>query len=323
MKRANYYNYVEAKLLLLVSQIESRGKLNILDFHSHSENFFRDLLNRLFDWQLENINAAKQNTEGIDLIDATNKIVVQVSSISTKQKVESALSKDLSSYSEYSFKFVPITLDAKGLRGASCKNPHNLCFSADSDIYDIRHILKAIVHLDIVKQKSIYEFIKRELGNCPDLIMLETNLANIIKVLSGQDWDSPHGKYQTVSFEIEQKIDYNELNLTKSIISEFAVHSSRLDKLYKEFDKQGVNKSRSVLASIQKMYISSSMDSLTGDALFLDVIEQAVQTILNSANHSPMPFEELEMCISILVVDAFVRCKIFKKPEGHLHAATS
>ena len=40
-----------------------------------------------------------------------------------------------------------------------------------------------------------------------------------------------------------------------------------------------------------------------------------MKIIEESANYKKLPFEELEMCVDILVVDAFMRCKIFENPE--------
>ena len=68
MNRSNYFNYIEEKLSILATRIDIRGKLNILDLHMHSENFYQDFFNLLCEWQLRNLNAVKQNIEGIDLI---------------------------------------------------------------------------------------------------------------------------------------------------------------------------------------------------------------------------------------------------------------
>jgi hypothetical protein len=35
-----------------------------------------------------------------------------------------------------------------------------------------------------------------------------------------------------------------------------------------------------------------------------------------------IPQEEMEMCVGILVVDAFIRCKIFKNPNNYNYATT-
>lgn len=44
MNRSQYFNYIEEKLNTLATRIESRGKLNILDFHLHSEDFYLHFL---------------------------------------------------------------------------------------------------------------------------------------------------------------------------------------------------------------------------------------------------------------------------------------
>ena len=53
MNRADYYNYIEEKLVVLGRRIELRGKLNVLDYHIHSEYFYRDFFNLLYGSILE------------------------------------------------------------------------------------------------------------------------------------------------------------------------------------------------------------------------------------------------------------------------------
>ena len=74
MNRSRLFDYIEEHLVVLSHRVETRGKLNILDLHLHSENFYRDFLNLLYDWDLENLNKVNQNVEAIDLIDNTNNI---------------------------------------------------------------------------------------------------------------------------------------------------------------------------------------------------------------------------------------------------------
>jgi hypothetical protein len=97
MQRSNYWNLCEEKLSILCTRVEMRGRLNILDFHLHCEDFYLQFLNLLFGYTLVNMNATTKNVEGIDLLDIAGKIVLQVSATATKSKVELALSKDLSS----------------------------------------------------------------------------------------------------------------------------------------------------------------------------------------------------------------------------------
>ena len=93
MNRSKYYNYIEDKLFVLTFRIENRGKLNILDYHIHSENFYRDFFNLLYGWNLRNLNETQQSIEAIDLIDEKNKLIIQVSASNTNSKVALSLKK--------------------------------------------------------------------------------------------------------------------------------------------------------------------------------------------------------------------------------------
>ena len=68
---------------------------DLLDLNIYSETFFAEMINMLLKFDLKNMNAIKQNVEGIDLIDHKNKVVAQVSSTNTKQKIESSLKKKI------------------------------------------------------------------------------------------------------------------------------------------------------------------------------------------------------------------------------------
>lgn len=73
------------------------------------------------------------------------------------------------------------------MRKNSFKNPYNINFNAENDIYDIPVILRHISSLGIDKQKELYEFIKRELGREVDTIRVYSDLAMIINILSKEN----------------------------------------------------------------------------------------------------------------------------------------
>jgi hypothetical protein len=296
-----------------------RGSLNILDLHAHSENFYLHFFNLLFGWKLQNLNAVRQNAAGVDLVDTTNKIIVQVSATATKQKIESALAKDLATYKGYSFKFISISKGSKDLRIKTFLNPHNLTFRPAEDIFDTPSLLSLINVMDIDRLKAVYEFLKKELKSEPDPEKVESNLTTIIKILSKEDWSHGALDLETVPYNIEAKILYNQLHKARVLIDDYKVHYPRIDKIYSDFDRQGANKSLSILNSIRALYLAlGSVDS--PDQCFFSIIETVIQKIQASANYTSMPDDELKLCVEILVVDAFIRCKIFKNPLGNTDA---
>ncbi len=322
MNRTWYFNYIEKQLSNLATRVESRGKLNILDFHIHSENFYLHLFNLLFNWKLENANTKLQNVPSIDLIDNTNKIIIQVSATNTKQKIEKTLNgKNLINYQNYNFKFISISKDANKLRDLSYSNPFNINFNPKNDIYDINSILRVVLSSDIDKQRELQEFIKKELGQETDIEKLDSNLTTVINILVKENLNTNISNPTMNIFEIERKISYNNLISARITINDYKIHYSRLDKIYTEFDKQGVNKSYSVLETLRQEYINL-LNNFSDDQLFLKVKDNIIEKIMSSANFVKMPIDELELCVNILVVDAFIRCKIFENPENYNYVNT-
>lgn len=322
MNRPDYFNVIEERLNLLAERIKSRGRLNMLELNIHAESFFQHLLNELYGWEILNENELNQNTEAIDLVDHTNKLVLQVSATASKQKIETSLSKDsIKNYNGYTFKFVSIARDSDKLRKDTFKNPHGIAFNPASDIIDKNSILSKIRGLNINDQERIYKFVKKELVNEIDPLKLESNLATVINILSKEDWNKKEPLGEINSFEIDRKISHNNLNSAKIIIDDYSLHYSRVDKIYTEFDAQGSNKSNSVLSTIRQEY-AKLKGNLSDDELFFTVISKVQEKVLNSSNYTSTPFDELELCINILVVDAFIRCKIFENPENYNYATT-
>ena len=322
MNRNLYYIFIAKQLHTLSGIIETGGKLNLLDLHVHSENFYRDFFNLLYAYKLENMNSKLQNVEAIDLIDHKNKILIQVSATSIKQKIESALSKNIiKNYNGYTFKFISISKDSSDLRKKNYTNPHSINFTPTQDIYDIVTILKDIQSKNIDEFKAIYDFIKKELGGEVDFVKFNSNLATIINILSKEQWDEANQITAENSFEIDRKIKFNDLKNAKDTIKEYCVYYPRIYEKYAEFDTMGVNKSNTVLASIKRDY-SKFKNKDDADSIFASVIDSIKNKVLNSSNYEEIPIDELELCVDILVVDAFIRCKIFENPGGYNYATS-
>ncbi|MEH6670112.1 ABC-three component system protein [Halopseudomonas sp.] len=322
MNRTLYYNYIDEKLHTLAFRINSNGKLNMLHLHMHSESFYLHLLNLLYGYELENLNKSLQNVEAIDLIDHENNIIIQVSATCTKAKVESALEKPIiKKFTTYRFMFLSIAKDASNLKKSKFKNPHNISFNPASDIWDLKSILNDILQENVLVQKNVYAFIKDELGSEVDVVKLDSNLAIIINFLAKENWNDGCQSEPIHKFEIDRKISHNQLDKAKDLIEEYSLYHGKVDSKYSEFDSMGSNKSSSVLARIKREYIGAK-DTGSPDEVFFSVIEVIKNKVIESANYSQIPIDELELCVDILVVDAFIRCKIMENPEGYQYAAS-
>jgi hypothetical protein len=316
MNRPPLYSYIEERLMVLAYRVETRGKLNILDLHLHSENFYRDFLNLLYGWELENLNKVCQNVEAIDLIDNKYRIVIQVSSTSTKQKIESALMKDsMAYYRGWAFKFISISHSATDLRSKTFANPNGLNFSPKDDIYDVESLLREVLCLKIDKLKEVEAFIRKELGNDITSMAIQSDLTRVITMLAQVNWATFDSIKLDNDFQIDTKMNHNDLIKSKAVIKEYNIWQNAVRRIYSAFDAEGLNKSIFVLQKIRSFYLDYCC-SLKGDDLF-DAVRNAVKTeIKRHASSGELTEESIDICSDVIVVDAFIRCKIFENPEG-------
>ena len=150
MNREILFNEIGEILSMYACKLEQFGKLNLLNEHIHSEQFYRDLLNLLYGYSFRNLNDEHQNEAGVDLYYQAEKIVVQISATATKEKIENSLSKISSKYSGCRFKFLSISRDADHLREKSYKES-TVIFDKSKDIIDISSLLKEIQFLEFGK----------------------------------------------------------------------------------------------------------------------------------------------------------------------------
>lgn len=313
-----YFNFIEEKLSTLATRVSIRSCLNLVDLNIHSENFFASLFSLLFDLELSNVNTVKHNVESVDLIDVKNKIVVQVSATATKQKIEKTLSKPiLKNYAGFSLRFIFIgNKDCATLMKSKYKNPYEISFEPQNNIFYLKNILSIIQNSNIEKIKKIYLLVKEEIAFTPDIVKYDTDLAKVINSFSKvnfQNGELPN----KLDFEIEEKIKFNLLNTKRDFIKDYSIYIGKLQEKYTEFDRAGRNTSIAVLNSLRTVYRELKNKNMESSELFDEIIEQAKRKVKESSNIEDVTEEMLELCIQIIIVDAFMKCKIFENPRNY------
>jgi hypothetical protein len=321
-----YFNNISECLEVLAQRIKSNGKLNILDLNIHAETFYRDLINIVYKYELKSANVLVANFEAIDLIDETNKIIVQVSSTATKQKIESTLKKEsIKDYAKkgYRLQFMFIADEASSLRTKKIANPHKIKFCAADDIYDKVVLLNSISQLEIGRKTIVNDLLENEFCQKPDSIKINNNLTTIIKLLSKENLSTTSNPTNLDYFNIDEKVTFNDLSLIKeTTIDEYKVYYNKVDSIYKVFDHEGQNKRVSVLRKVTSFYEKEIIKPIENVERFFNVVNSIEEYILESNNIEEIEEDILEMCVRIIVVDAFIRCKIFRNPKEYSHVIT-
>lgn len=307
---------ITSRLAYLSSEVRLSGSMNLLDSNVLLEDVFKEILNITYGLKLQNANLIKQNIKAIDLIDCSSKTIIQVSSDNSKTKVQTSLDMiELPKYDGYTFKFVCISKGVSHLKKYHFNVPEGISFNAEKDSYDDKRILKDVSYKDIDTKRNLASYLEKSILPATADERRPSVITYVINRLADEPLAEIAVNPDTKSFDLEPKIDFNSLKKWRDIISEYTVFSLLVDKIYRAYDEQGVNKSFAVLSSLHDLYLNLASE-LTGDALF-DKLLESVYDIVNKdyeCNES-LTREELQMNIKIVLVDAFVKCKIFKKPE--------
>ena len=309
-------NIITSRLSYLSSEVRLSGSMNLHDSNVLLEDVFKEILNITYGLDLQNANLTEQNIKAIDLIDCSSKTIIQVSSDNSKAKVQTSLDKiELPKYEGYTFKFVCISKEVSHLKKHHFNVPEGISFNAETDCYDDKRILRDVLAKDIDTIRKLALYLEESILPATADERRPSVITYVINRLADEPLAEIAVNPDTKSFDLEPKIDINSLKKWRHIISEYAVFSLLVDKIYRAYDEQGINKSFAVLSSLHDLYLNLASE-LTGDALF-DKLLESVYDIVNKdyEYNESLTREELQVNIKIVLVDAFVKCKIFKKPE--------
>lgn len=115
-------------------------------------------------------------------------------------------------------------------------------------------------------------------------------------------------------YKIHEKEDFNHLKRWKTDIKLYAPYRPRVNEIYQGFEAVGKNKRETVYRWLHREY-ARLHDELEADALF-DALKKYVSEKVNQDVDlfDNISFEEMEENVCIVLVDAFIECRIFEKP---------
>lgn len=142
------------------------------------------------------------------------------------------------------------------------------------------------------------------------------HITQVINVISDTDYEPENEEdIDTIPFDIQKKIDFNSLKQWAEIIREFGFWSSEVDKIYQEFDLMGRSKSKAVFHWLRYQIYFKHNKKFQGDELFDRIAEEVLFLVKNDPEYDDeMGLEVLTENVYIVLVHAFMKCKIFKKP---------
>ena len=87
IKHGQLLSSISTQLSILSRNVEILNCISFYDINIMSENFYADLLNIIYGYQLKNLNKYEKNNAAIDLGDVKSKICIQVTSDNNSEKL--------------------------------------------------------------------------------------------------------------------------------------------------------------------------------------------------------------------------------------------
>lgn len=181
----------------------------------------------------------------------------------------------------------------------------------DTEKYTVEHLKK-------MKKDHESQYLNERIKKNPSM------LKNTIAALSTVDLT----KYPEVPVlnivDPKEKIEFNRMKKKASLVREYSIYHTKLNALYTELENQGSIVKEKLLRTIKLTYetvkstfVGESVDSLkmvreNSDAIFNEVYN----TLYKKLEDSKYWDEDIVLGLNIVIIDAFIRCKILEEPPA-------
>ena len=319
MRSADLTNEIQQRLAALSAQLKLRGAGNMFDLHISCESFFCRILNTAYGYNLRNANDESENTPGFDLIDESRSLLVQVTTDTKRSKITSSIRKVPQKFAGYTIKFMFVSSEKPKRENAPIPNPANLKFTFGADEIYLTDLMRQIRTLGLDELEDLHAFVMRELDLTTPPNNLDSLLAQVVK--SYNELPEPtslqNDKYHRIKFAIDDKIIRNSLQDSRQRIQLVApfVHA-KLDGIYNQWAAEGRDVAPVVLHNFSASYAQLKNKIANPNNLYNEIISSQAKLVRSSSScPEEIEIDRLEFCISVVMVDAFMRCLVFEGPN--------
>lgn len=157
------------------------------------------------------------------------------------------------------------------------------------------------------------------LNEHPSLLNMIINAISEIDIDAEEKAASPNME----AFEIEAKINHNDIKRNKALIDEYKVFYTKVNSLYQILEEQGSFKKENLLRNIRSIYVQIKGKYIGNDANPMPIIRDNADNIIEDVQDKLLIMaekktnnysEDISFGVSLIMVDAFMRCKILEEP---------
>ncbi|GCD52597.1 SMEK domain-containing protein [Acetobacter pasteurianus] len=296
LTRGQFVGQIIDDLAIISAQAKQRGNLHLYDINIYVEDFVKNVLNYVLDFNLSNLNQERLNNPGLDLGDAKKSWAFQVTTDKTSNKIKQTLEKITDDQKK---KFRNIRIFIVGEKQKSYTFSDQIFidnkFTLDM-VWDFNDVCTRLMSLDIDTLQQIAKYIAKETRRM--LVELEipdlegnypTNIDDLIEKIPKPQLSNAV-KMNTYFMQKREPFDCVKAELT---IAELSKKLANLPRLTREVFKLMVERRDSVNTETDDFRISDPKlrriykgNDLSGD---LSLLVEAEIIDFNSPDITGMP----------------------------------
>lgn len=224
--REQHLKSIIEKLSYLQLIVSMSNKQQLYDIDHGLEDFCVGLLNRIYGWNLVNLNNAMKNTPAIDLGDKDSKISVQITSDKRGDKVKKTVAdfETKKLCAEYSRLIILILVPKQERYKLTLEQTFG--FSQEKDIWDYGDLINDIKTLPTEKIQEINNYIEAEFQ--PFRADMKFDRYDRLKNIANQ---IQNGQEHDVRLEVETLCSQEIIDAYERLTQLISVQSERIDFL--------------------------------------------------------------------------------------------
>ena len=316
MNRQDCQKSIISSLSWLSSQVGIHNRLNLTDINIHSENFYRDLLNLVYGYNLVNINITDPNAAAIDLGDKSNRIAIQVTSTSTLAKTRHTVKQfiDKKLYEKYD-RLIILNIGSKTKHSVPKVGDDTYSLNTKDDIWDIGDLLLKINDMKLKEIQEVKNFLNNQLYVKPteQLPRNVETILRLITLISDEEHPAVGDGFLDEPFP-DEKInkrfaDYAEF-LKQEFFTLYREYGAVLDSVEEESDIGQVKVRR--VAQHLRVYSDKVLTECGGDPK--KALEKLIHGFVGMLNENG--FEADTGAAQFYIVKQLIKCNVFPNREG-------
>lgn len=157
---AQLFEGIVMRLSVLRYVVKSMSSRGLTDVNRQCERFYCGVLNQIYGYQLQNANDAQMNAAAVDLVDKGNRLCFQLSSTSTRDKVEKTIEKFIKHdlYNQYD-RLMFLMLVEKTNHSKPFDTSGYFSFDEKVDIIDLDDLLGEVEKMPLAKMQTLNEYV--------------------------------------------------------------------------------------------------------------------------------------------------------------------